>query len=290
MIDRIGIALVCAAIVMSTVPARAEGAERIVSVGGGVTEILYALGQGKNIIAVDTTSTFPAATKAKPKLGYLRALAVEPIIAMKPTLVIADGDAGPAPVLRQLREAGIRLVLAPNAPTVENVYAKIAIVAAAVDRREKGAAMIAALRSQLRGLRKVIAGVSEKPRVLFLLSIGRGSPLAGGNETSADTIIGLAGGVNAAAGFTKYKPIPPEAVAAARPDIVLVTNRTLGLFGGREKLLARAEIASTPAGRSGRIVAMDGLLMLGFGPRTGMAARVLAKKLYPDLSIDALGQ
>lgn len=287
---RLGTALVCFVIVLSTVTARAENAERIVSIGGSVTEILYALGKGDNIIAVDTTSTYPEAAQGKPKLGYLRALAVEPIIAMNPTLVVADGDAGPAPVLQQLREAGIRLVLAPNEPTVENVYAKIASVAAAVDRSENGAAMIASLKTQLRGLKKAIAGVSESPRVLFLLSIGRGSPLAGGNETSADTIIGLAGGVNAAAGFTKYKPIPPEAVVAARPDILLVTNRTLGMLGGREKLLARAEIAATPAGRNGRIVAMDGLLMLGFGPRTGIAARTLARKLHPDLSIADITQ
>lgn len=288
--SRFGAAIVCAAIVLSTVAVRAGEPDRIVSIGGSVTEILYALGKGDSIIAVDTTSSFPGQVTEKPKLGYLRALAVEPIIAMNPTLVIADGDAGPAAVLEQLREAGIRLVLAPNEPTVGNVYAKIASVAAAVDRKQRGAAMIAALKSEIRGLRKVIAGVSEKPRVLFLLSIGRGSPLAGGNETSADTIIGLAGGVNAAAGFTKYKPIPPEAVVAARPDILLVTNRTLGLFGGREKLLGRAEIAATPAGQNGRIVSMDGLLMLGFGPRTGTAARSLAEKLHPGLSIAEVTQ
>lgn len=283
--SRFAISLVCAAIVLSAATARAESAERIVSVGGAVTEILYALGKGKNIVAVDTTSSFPVATKAKAKLGYLRALAVEPIIAMNPTMVIADGDAGPPTVLQQLREAGIRLVLAPNEPTVQNIYAKIATVAAAVDREPEGTAMIAKLKSELRGLSKVIARLAEKPRVLFLLSIGRGSPLAGGNETTADTIIGLAGGVNAAAGFTKYKPVPPEAVVAARPDILLVTNRTLRLLGGREKLLARPEIAATPAGRAGRIVSMDGLLMLGFGPRTAAAVRALAKELHPDLSL-----
>jgi iron complex transport system substrate-binding protein len=283
-------ALVCAAIVLATASARAENAERIVSIGGAVTEILYALGKGDSIIAVDTTSTYPPQVTAKPKLGYLRALAVEPIVAMNPTMVIADGDAGPPAVLEQLRESGIRLVLVPNAPTVKNVYAKISMIADAVDRKDQGAVMAARLRSEIRAVNKAIAGVFEKPRVLFLLSVGRGSPLAGGNETSADTVIGLAGGVNAASGFTKYKPIPPEAIVASRPDVILVTGRTLGLLGGREKLLARPEITATPAGRNGRIVSMDGLLMLGFGPRTGLAARMLAKKLHPDLSIADITQ
>jgi iron complex transport system substrate-binding protein len=284
--------LVCAAIVLAAVSARSGNAddtrpvERIVSIGGAVTEILYALGKGDSIVAVDTTSTFPAETETKPKLGYLRALAVEPIIAMKPTMVIADGDAGPPAVLEQLREAGIRLVLAPNEPTVRNVYAKIAVVSDAVGRRDRGAAMNARIKSELRAVKKAIAGLYEKPRVLFLLSVGRGSPLAGGNETSADTIINLSGGVNAAAGFTKYKPIPPEAVVASRPDILLVTNRTLDLMGGPEKFLSRPEIAATPAGRNGRIVSMEGLLLLGFGARTGIAARMLAARLHPGLSLN----
>ena len=270
--------LLCA---VAASPARAE--ERIVSVGGAVTEILYALGKGDRIVAVDTTSYFPHAVHDKPKLGYLRALAVEPIVAMNPTLVVVDGDAGPPAVLKQLRETGIRLVIAPKEPTVENIYRKISVVAAAVNLPEKGRAMIGALSADIENVRKAVASVKEKPRVLFVLSIGRGSPLAGGANTSADTIIGLAGGVNAAAGFDQYKAIPPEGVVAARPDVILVTGRTLGLMGGREKLLARSEIAATPAGRNGRLVAMDGLLMLGFGPRTGRAALQLAEKLHPGL-------
>lgn len=264
---------------------QADSPRRIVSVGGSVTEILYALGKGDQIVAVDTTSIYPAAAKSKPKLGYLRALAVEPIVAMNPTLVIADGDAGPPPVLKQLREAGIKLVLAPKEPTVENIYLKMTAVSVAVNEAIAGAKMIRDLKAELRNLKKALAGLTDRPRVLFLLSIGRGSPLAGGSETSADTIIALAGGTNAAAGFTKYKPIPPEAIVAARPDVVLVTNRSLGLLGGRENLLARPEIAATPAGKAGRLVSMNGLLMLGFGPRTGEAARLLAQKLHPDLSI-----
>lgn len=272
-------------VILGAMTVRAENAPRIVSIGGSVTEILYALGKGKDVIAVDTTSTFPPAVNGKPKLGYLRALAVEPIIAMNPTLIVADGDAGPPAVLEQLRQAGIKLVLAPNKPTVGNIYEKIATVSAAVGRTAAGEELIRKLKAELRVLKKAIAGLSEKPRVLFLLSVGRGSPLAGGGETSADTIINLAGGINAAAGFTKYKAIPPEAVVAARPDIVLVTDRTLGLLGGKKKLLARSAIAATSAGRNARIVSMDGLLMLGFGPRTGIAARELAQKLHPDLAI-----
>jgi len=62
-----------------------------------------------------------------------------------------------------------------------------------------------------------------------------------------------------------------------------VTERTLELLGGPEAVLARPDVALTPAGRNGRLIAMDGLLLLGFGPRTPQAARQLAAALHGTL-------
>jgi iron complex transport system substrate-binding protein len=119
--------------------------------------------------------------------------------------------------------------------------------------------------------------------VLFLLSIGDGAPLAAGLGTSAAGIIALAGGENAIDGFEGYKPLTPEAAATAAPDVLLVTTRTLEALGGPQAVLARPEIAATKAGRDGRLVALDGLLLLGFGPRTPEAIRALASALHPGL-------
>lgn len=267
------------------VPLAASATERIVSVGGAVTETLYALGVGDRIVAVDSTSSYPEAARTKPNVGYMRALAAEPIVAMKPTLVIAAGDSGPPAVLRQLRDAGVELLLLPEAPSVANVYRKIEAIADAVGRDGEGAALVARIQAELRAVEKALVRVEQRPRVLFLLSVGRGSPLAGGNSTSADTVIGLAGGINAAAGFTRYKAIPPEAIVAAQPDVILVTDRTLDRLGGVDKIAAGPGIAPTPAGRAKRVVAVDGLLLLGFGPRTGTAARLLAAGLHPGIGL-----
>lgn len=270
----------------AVLPASASAAERIVSIGGAITEILYRLGEGDRIVAVDATSLYPAEAPTKPQVGYLRALAAEPIIALEPTLVIADGDAGPPEVIEQIREAGVRIAITPKDPSLANVYEKIRQVSELVDRRAEGEALVDEIRQDMRSLAKSMASVHERPRVLFLLSVGRGSPMAGGNETHANTIINLAGATNAAAGFTGYKPMPPEGVVASRPDVILVVDRTAEALGGKAAILARSEIAATPAGRNGRIVSMDGLLLLGFGPRTALAVRTLAERLHPGLRPD----
>ncbi|MEM7120389.1 MAG: ABC transporter substrate-binding protein [Pseudomonadota bacterium] len=256
---------------------------RIVSIGGSVTEIVYALGAEDGLVAVDSTSLYPQSAQDLPDVGYMRQLAAEPILALGPTLLLAVDDAGPPTVLDQLREAGTPLVVVPDEPSPEGVAEKVRVVANALGMEGEGATMAERLTADFAALRDWVATTKTKPKVLFLLSVGNGAPLAAGRETSAAGIIELAGGANAIDGFEGYEPLSPEATVTAAPDVVLVTGRTFDLLGGQEAILSRPEIAATPAGQNGDIVVMDGLLLLGFGPRTPEAARELALALHPDL-------
>ena len=105
--------------------------------------------------------------------------------------------------------------------------------------------------------------------------------MAGGAGTEAESIIALAGGVNAATGFDGYKPMTDEAVLASAPDVILMMDREGDLAIADNDVLAHPALAATPAATKGAIVRMDGMLMLGFGPRTPDAARALHAALYP---------
>lgn len=267
--------------------ASAVEAGPVVSIGGSVTEIVYALGAEDRVVAVDSTSLYPPPARAKPDVGYMRQLAAEPILALEPALVLAVEDAGPPAVLDQIRESGVPVVTVPDRPTIAGISDKIDVIAEALDLRERGAALNDRLDGEFRVLREAIAETSDRPSVLFLLSTGSGAPMAGGRNTSADGIIALAGGRNVADGFEGYKAFSPEAAVAVAPEVILVTDRTLDQFGGREGLLAMPQIALTPAGQDVRIVSIDGLLLLGFGPRTGEAIRTLFTALHPGRTLPA---
>ena len=260
---------------------------RVVSVGGAVTEIVYALGLSDRIVAVDSTSLFPEEAKGKPNVGYMRRLAPEPILALEPTLVLAVEDAGPPRVLQQLREAGVPVAMVPDQASPAGVLDKIARVASLLGAERKGEALAARLEAEFASLAAVVERLPARPRVLFLLSIGRGAPLAAGRDTAAAAIIELAGGINAVDAYDGYKPLSPEAAVAASPDVLLVSERSLRLLDGRAGVLRIPEIALTPAGRARRVVAMDGLLLLGFGPRTGEAIGLLAQALHPRAVLPA---
>jgi iron complex transport system substrate-binding protein len=266
---------------------RAEEAKRIVSIGGSVTEIVYLLGAGESLVAVDSTSRYPEAAHELPNVGYMRQLAAEPILALQPSLVLAVEESGPPAVLAQLRAAGIPLTVVPDPPSIDGVLEKITTVAAALGREAEGRRLRDAMEGQLRTLSTAVAGAPERPSVLFLLSVGTGAPLAAGRDTAADGIIALAGGRNAIDGFDGYKPLSAEAVVAAAPEVILWTSYGLELLGGEEGLLRLPAIAQTPAARNHKIFAFDSLLLLGFGPRTGTAIRQLAERLHPTLQLPA---
>ncbi len=259
---------------------------RLVSVGGALTEIVYALGAQDHLVGVDTTSVYPPAAHDLPDVGYVRALPAEGVLSLSPTLVIAEDDAGPTAVLDQIRATGTPISIVPDDHTIEGAAQKIETVAGLLGCQAEGTAMAAALREDAAALAQALAGVEERPTVLFLLNIGQGTPMGGGANTSADGIIVLAGGRNALAAMEGYKPASAEAAIEADPDAILLTQGTVEGLGGIDAVLAMPQIALTRAGREGRVIVMDGLLLLGFGPRTVEAAAELAEALHgQDLAI-----
>ncbi|MCS6995361.1 MAG: ABC transporter substrate-binding protein [Casimicrobiaceae bacterium] len=252
---------------------------RVVSVAGSITEIVYALGAERSLVAVDTTSLYPEAATRLPKVGYLRALSAEGILALKPDLVLATVEAGPPTVMKQLTAAGVRVETLPAGHTIEALRERVRRVAALLGREREGRLLDERIASELEALRRTLAEAKgPSPRVLFILSHG-GSPQIAGQDTAAAAMIELAGGRLATGGFTGYRPLTPEAAAAAAPDVILTTTQGVTALGGLDKLLALPGLGLTPAGRARHVVALDALLLLGFGPRTPQAARDLALAL-----------
>lgn len=261
---------------------------RIVSIGGAVTEILYALGLSDRIVAVDATSLYPnEALKQKPNVGYFRALSAEGVLGLNPSLVLAIDGAGPKETLAILEAARVPFVRVPDPYSAEGIVEKIRLVAAATGSRERGECLVARVNADVQALARQRAAIKGPAKVLFVISLLNGKPTVAGRNTAADGIIRMAGGVNAIDAYEGYKQISDEAVIAANPDAVLAMQR------GRDNIdaqlvFSQAAFTMTPAAQRKSFIAMDGLYLLGFGPRTATAARDLAEQLYPALEHAAL--
>lgn len=265
---------------LAALPALGLAAERIVVAGGAVTEIVYALGAGDRVVARDTTSSHPPQVEALPDVGYVRRLSPEGVLSMAPDLILAEEGSGPPETVQILERAEISFVTIPDATDAAGVAAKIRAVGAALDLEAKAAALAEQIESEIATVQARAEGVAEPARVLFLLSAEGGRLLASGTDTAADAMIRMAGGANAVTGFEGYKPLTDEAVLAAAPDVVLMMEGRAQGHGGAG-VLSHPALAATPAGRDGRLVEMDGLYLLGFGPRTAQAVADLNAALYP---------
>ncbi len=262
-----------------------EPARRLLSIGGSVTEIVFALGAEDRLVGVDSTSFHPREALELPNVGYLRQLSAEPVLALAPDLIIVEADAGPPAALDQLRDAGVTVLSVSDDPSIAGVLSKIEQVAAALGLEDRGAELARQVSDSHRQVSAQVARAETHPRVMFVLSAGKGAPLVAGRGTSATAIIEMAGGVNPIDGFPDYRPMTPEAGVNAQPDVILVTHRTVNLVGGVDKLKDLPGLGGTPAAENGAIVVMDGLLLLGFGPRTPDAVRMLAAHLHPGLDL-----
>ncbi len=258
---------------------------RILSIGGDVTEILYALHVDDKIIAVDSTSQFPGdALSKKENVGYLRALSAEGVLSTNPTLIIAAGDAGPPPVVAVLKSSSIPYIQVPDDKTPEGVAAKIRFVAKVVGREAAGEALAKDVDRDFALLAEQRAKIKSPKRALFVLSVQNGRATIGGANTSADAMLKLAGAENAAAGAHGYKPMADEAGVDLAPDaIVTMQGGPSGPL--TDGIMAVKALAQSPAIKNHRVIEMNGLYLLGFGPRCARAARELMVALYPELAL-----
>jgi iron complex transport system substrate-binding protein len=260
-----------------TAQVMAQTSPKIVSVNGTVSEILAGIGMEGNIIGTDITSNYPATLKSKPKVGHNRNLSAEGILALQPDIVTGLSTELKPELVAQLKSAGIKLVLFTQTFSADGTRKLIKEVAAAFGKPQKADPLIKKLDSDLAAAAKINKGT--KPKVLFIYARGTGTMMVAGEGTQMQQIIEMAGGANAVTGFADFKPLTPEALVAANPDVILLFSSGMDSLGGATGLLNVQGVAQTNAGKNKRFVTMDGELVSSFGPRLGLAVGELAQKI-----------
>ncbi|MBY0360317.1 MAG: ABC transporter substrate-binding protein [Phreatobacter sp.] len=254
---------------------------RIVAAGGVITEILYALGRQDLLVGVDSTSLHPAeAMREKANVGYVRALSAEGVLSLRPTDLLAVDGAGPPDTVKLIAEAGVKVARISEDTTEAGVAARIRMIGRIADVADRAEALATRVEAGFAALKQQRDALAARKRVLFVLSLQNGRVMVGGARSSADAIIRLAGAVNAAETVEGYKPLTDEGLIAAAPDVVLMMKHNEHA-ASPEQVFGQAALSTTPAARTRSLVAMDGLYLLGFGPRTPEAARDLMAAVYP---------
>lgn len=250
-------------------------AQKIVSLNGAVTEIVAALGHEKELVGVDVTSTYPeSVTKTAKDLGHVRTISIESIMALNPTLIIGtDKDLSPE-LLEKIKSSGVKAELFKQEFTPAGTKRLIADVAGVLNHKD-----FTALNEKIDTDLKNVKPLANAPKVLFIYARGANMLMVSGTGTPVDKVIALAGAKNAVTDFEDYKPLTPEALIKGNPDVILMFDSGLESVGGAAGVLKIPGVDKTNAGKNKKIIALDGGLLSGFGPRLGEAATQINSEL-----------
>lgn len=259
---------------------------RIVCLSKHLTEMVFALGKGHDIVAVDLSSTYPDSAKLLKTVGYHRALNPEGIISMNPDLVIHSNDIGPENVLPQITSAGLHIKAFGSANTIDSARILLKQLGDFFGEAVKADSLCSKMDRDIAAAADTLAAmhITDTPRVM-IIHFGRANNVyfvMSGRKGVGDKMIGLAGAKVALYDGKGARQMSAEAVAAANPDIIIATDFGYDQMGSMEKFIEGVPgVALTNAGKQKRIVRFEEHDLIYFGPRTGENIIKLTRLLHP---------
>jgi len=257
-------------------------AQRVVSLAPSNTEILFAIGAGKQVIGRDQLSDFPEEAKAVTDIGStFDALNTELIVAQKPDLVLAAEINTPEQV-KQLENLGLTVYYLNNPTTLEGMYDNLALVAQMTGHTDEAAKLVDSLKARVEAVDKKIAPLSSKFSVFYELdATDPAKPFTAGKGTFITQLIDRAGGTNIASDIDGYPQLSLEQVVAADPAIIILGDARYGV--SPESIAQRPGWENISAVKNGKVEPFNDDLVSRPGPRLVDALEELAKLLRPEL-------
>lgn len=252
---------------------------------GTISRTLIGLGYGDKLVGRTLSSTEKQLADLPVVTENGHTLNSEAILALKPTVIIADRSVGPPEALDQLRASGIPVVLVNPAHSIDTIGEQTRAIAQAIGADEAGDALAKRTEESITQAREQIAKwTPEKPLDTAFLYV-RGT--AGiffilGEEEGAAALIEAVGARDAAGanGIRGLSPANAESLVKLNPEVIFVMSSGLESTNGVEGLMARPGVAQTRAGEKQRIIAIPDGLSLSFGPQTGETLVAIARALY----------
>jgi iron complex transport system substrate-binding protein len=259
--------LLCAA------PAQAM---RVISLAPSLTETVFALGAGDQLVGVSSYCDYPPEVAAIDKVGTFLTPNIEVIVAKRPDLLIAvPSPANRAPV-EAMQRLGLR-VLVVDPESIDGIDESIRAIAAALGRVEAGDALIARIDADLERARAPLAGVAKRRT---LMVVGHSPLVAVGRGVYLDELIAMAGGENVAARAGGAWPhLSLEFVLAQAPEVIIDTSACMGVGGGAGFW---RELSILPAVRDRRVHVYTDYSLLRPGPRVAQVLEAVARMIHPE--------
>ena len=238
--------------------------QKLITAGGTITEIVFALGAGEHVIAVDQSSQYPEAVKQLPMVGYYRELAAEGVLSFTPDKILAIEGVGREEVIKQIESTGVQVVVYNKPTSTDGLVALIKQLGDDLGKAEQAEQLIAKFNASLPS---ETTNNTPSAKAVFLLSASDRGLIAAGTETVPQLIFNYAGIQNIAAKHTGFKGINNEELALQQPDFLVAPRHVVMGAGGKEKFCQSPNLSLLKAAQQCKLLVMDSLQSLGMTPR-----------------------
>ncbi len=216
---------------------------RIITIGGSVTEIVFELGIGNQVVAVDQSSISPEKVTKLPQVGYIRMISSEGILSLNPDIILTTTDIGPQKVVDQLKKSGVDLYIYDSAYNLDGIIALVENISNDLDLKSKGVEIIQNIEKNNQKVEKIKNNLTQNSKMVFFMNPSIGSFTAAGENTKANYLIQYLGGENIFSNqFKKYSKVTKENIINLNPDIILAGStrnnneeEILSLFYGKDE-------------------------------------------------------
>ena len=255
---------------------------RTIAGGDDVISVMEALGLAAQVYAAPERSATAAGRDAPKQFLFNRNTGAEGVLGLDATLFLGNSLRRHAHsgLAQKLRDAGMAAVVVDDLQPAPD---KVRKVAAALGLPQQGEMLAARVQAQLDEAARIGASHARKPRVIHVSASGAGGkPTVGGKDSAAANLVRIAGGVNIGddAGVANYSQLSNEGIVAAEPDVILLTENDLALFGGEDGLWkAYPSLRQTPAGAANRVWLMPDVELKSASVASGAGAIALAQAL-----------
>lgn len=249
-----------------------ENPKRIISAAPGITEIVFALGEGQRLIGRTDYCDFPARVKSIPSIGGLEDPNIEVISGMNPDLVIASTHFQKE-VLDKLDKLNIPVVVLKNQESFDGAYQLIKDVAKILNVTRRADSIVSTMKSQVAGISQKVNLIKVKPSVYFVIGFGKTGDFTAGGNTFINDLIKMAGGVNIASDLKGWS-YSKEMLIQKDPDIILIRT-------GDKELFSKTEgYSNLTAVKNGKVYEVNNNLFEITGPRLSEGLQTLFDILH----------
>ena len=256
--------------------------QRIVSLAPSNTEILFAVGAGKQVVGRDSFSDYPEAAKTVQDIGgSMGKYNTEALVALHPDLVLA-GEINPPELVNSLQQLGLTVYYLKNPTTLEEIYANVETVGSLTGHAAQAKTLVDSFKARVSAVDDRVAQFSSRPTVYYELDATEPTkPYTAGPGTFVSLLISRAGGNNVGDSMTsQWAQISLEQLVVANPNIIVLGDSAYGISA--ESVKSRSGWEVLDAVKNDRIFPFDDNLVSRPGPRLVDGLEALAKLLHPN--------